>query len=246
MYFLNMYFPLSLQLKLKILIEKKMDIKKFLKSHMALIIPYLMFLFFGIAVLLLYRKTDIHIFINKLNSPFFDFFFKYMTEFGAFVLIAPIIIIQAFIRFRFALIAVASSIVATVITQILKRFVWYDSPRPKVVFQDLYNLHLVENVKLHSSHSFPSGHTAGAFALFVVLALVNKRPVYQFLFLMMAVLVGYSRMYLSQHFMIDVVVGSAVGTLSAFLCYFWLNNSRYAAKVSLDQPIQKVLKSSKR
>ena len=223
-----------------------MEIKKFLKSHLALVIPYSVFLLFGIVTLVLYQKTDIHIFINKLNSPFFDLFFKYMTEFGAFILIAPIIIIQAFIRFRIALIAVASSILATVITQILKRVVWYDSPRPKVVFQDLYNLHLVENVKLHSSHSFPSGHTAGAFALFVVLALANKRPVYQFFFLMMAVLVGYSRMYLSQHFMIDVVVGSAVGTLSAFLCYFWLNNSRYAAKTSLDQPILQFLRSSKR
>jgi len=223
-----------------------MDGKTFLKKRLALIIPYSIILVFSIAVLLLYSKIEIHLFINKLNSPFFDFFFKYMTEFGAFVLIAPIIILEAFVRYRYALMAIASSLMATLIVQLLKRLVWYDSPRPKVVFKDLYDLHVVENVQLHGSHSFPSGHTAGAFALFVVLALVNKRPIYQFFFLVMAVLVGYSRIYLSQHFLIDVVVGSMVGTLSAFVCYFWLMKAKNTARTNLDKSILSALKPSKR
>jgi len=223
-----------------------MDVTNFLKKRLAFIIPYAIILVFSITVLLLHSKIEIHLFINKLNSPFFDFFFKYMTEFGAFVLIAPIIILEAFVRYRYALMAIASSLLSTLIVQILKRLVWYDSPRPKVVFKDLYDLHVVENVQLHGSHSFPSGHTAGAFALFVVLALVNKRPVYQFFFLVMAVLVGYSRVYLSQHFLIDVVVGSIVGTLSAFVCYFWLMNAKNTARTNLDNSILSVLKPSKR
>lgn len=214
-----------------------MDVKKFLKGHLALIIPYSVILLFGLFMLIFYDKIEIHLFINKLNSPFGDYFFKYFTEFGAFTLIAPIIIIQAFIKFRYTFIAIAASILGTVITQILKRLVWYDSPRPKVVFEGLYNLHFVENVHLHSSHSFPSGHTAGAFALFIALALINKRPVYQFLFLVIAVLVGYSRMYLSQHFLTDVVVGSLVGTFSAFVCYFWLNNVKNSQRAFLEKSI---------
>ena len=202
-----------------------MNVKQVLKSHLAIVFPYSLFLISGIVILLLFSKVDIHLFVNKLNTPFFDFFFKYITEFGAFITIGPIILLQAFIRYRFALMTIVSSLLATMIVQLLKRFVWYDSPRPKVVFQNLYNLHFVENVRVHSSHSFPSGHTAGAFALFVVLALISKRPVYQFLFFMTAVLVGYSRMYLSQHFLIDVVVGSLVGTVSAVTCYFWFLNS---------------------
>ena len=214
-----------------------MDIKKFLKGHLALIIPYFVILFFCLFMLLVYNKIEINLFINKLNSPFCDYFFKYFTEFGAFILIAPIIIIQAFIKYRYAFIAIAASILGTLITQILKRLVWYDSPRPKVVFEGLYNLHFVENVHLHSSHSFPSGHTAGAFALFVALALINKRPVYQFLFLVIAILVGYSRMYLSQHFLTDVVVGSLVGAFSASVCYFWFNNVKNSQISFLEKSI---------
>jgi len=223
-----------------------METKVFIRNHLALIIPYFIILLFGIVVLIFNSKISIQLFINKLNSPLFDFFFKYITEFGTFILIAPIIIFETFIRYRFAVIAAFSSLLAIVITQILKRLVWYDSPRPKVVFQHLYDLHFVENVHLNSSHSFPSGHTAGAFALFVVLALINKRPVYQLFFLIIALLVGYSRVYLSQHFLIDVVVGSVVGTFSAFTCYFWLNSSKNrSARTYLDGSILTYLKSSK-
>jgi len=222
-----------------------MKLKHFLKNHLAIIIPFSVILIFGIVLLLTYSKIDIHLYINKHNSAFFDEYFKYMTEFGAFILIAPIIIIMALFKYRYALMAIASSVLASLIVQILKRIFYTDCPRPKVVFQDIYDLHFVENVHLHSSHSFPSGHTAGAFALFMVLALINKRPVWQFLFLMMAVLVGYSRMYLSQHFLIDVVVGSVVGTASAFTCYFWLNSSRFSNKRFLDQSILTSLKSMK-
>jgi len=221
-----------------------MNVKIFLKKHLALILPYILFLMVGLIILLAYSKTDIHLYINRMNTPFLDVFFKYITEFGAFILIAPIIVATAFIRYRYALIAIASSLLATLFTQILKRWVYYDSPRPKVVFQDICDLHLVENVHLHSNHSFPSGHTAGAFSLFIVLALINKRPVYQFFFLMVAVLVGYSRMYLSQHFLEDVVVGSAVGTVSAFISYIWLNSSRNTSRTWMDKSILTSLEAS--
>jgi len=222
-----------------------MNLKDILKTHFVFILTYIFILIVCIIFLILYTKVEIHWFLNRYNSPFWDVFFKYITEFGAFVLIAPIIIYLAFIRFRYAIIATASTLLSTLITQILKRVVWYDSPRPKVVFKDLNDLHLVENVHLHSNHSFPSGHTTGAFALFVVLALIHKRPFYQLTFLMTAILVGYSRIYLSQHFLIDVVVGSMVGTFSAFFCYLWFNNSISGKKTFMDKSILSFRKSGK-
>jgi len=222
-----------------------MDYRHFLKNHLAVIIPYSVILIFGIVLLFTFSKIDINLAVNRLNSPFLDLYFKYMSEFGAFLLIAPIIIIMALFRYRYALMAIASSVIASLVVQILKRIFYANSPRPIVVFQNMYDLHFVKNVHLHSSHSFPSGHTAGAFALFIVLALVNKRPVWQFLFLMMAVLVGYSRIYLSQHFLTDVLVGSVVGTASAFACYFWLSGNRFREKRFMDQSILMSLKSMK-
>ncbi|HET9571976.1 MAG TPA: phosphatase PAP2 family protein [Bacteroidales bacterium] len=161
-----------------------------------------------------------------MNTPLLDVFFKYWTLFGTFALIGPIILIQCFMKYRHALITAVSSLMGFLLVQLAKRFIWFDAPRPKVIFDTLPDIHYVTGVHLHSAHSFPSGHTTGAFALFMALALINKRPVWQMLFLIAAMLVGYSRLYLSQHFPIDVVVGSAIGTISALLSYNWFINSK--------------------
>ena len=42
--------------------------------------------------------------------------------------------------------------------------------------------------------------------------------------LALAALGGYSRIYLSQHFMIDVCVGSIVGFVTPFLIFFLFQN----------------------
>jgi membrane-associated phospholipid phosphatase len=39
----------------------------------------------------------------------------------------------------------------------------------------------------------------------------------------MAALVGYSRIYLGQHFMDDVLAGSVIGVVSAIVCWIYLD-----------------------
>jgi len=195
------------------------------KKHRFLLITYIQFLILGILFLSFHSNLDISMFINKMNAPFLDFFFKYWTLFGTFALIGPIILFQCFLKYRYALITAVSSLLGFFLVQIAKRFIWFDAPRPKVFFDALPNIHYVPGVQLHALHSFPSGHTTGAFALFIALALINKRPVWQMLFLITALLVGYSRLYLGQHFPIDVLVGSAIGTVSALLSFNWFINS---------------------
>lgn len=41
---------------------------------------------------------------------------------------------------------------------------------------------MVDGVHLHSAHSFPSGHATGAFAVFMVLALIVKNPFWKVFF----------------------------------------------------------------
>ena len=193
---------------------------KLSKNHRILFITYFQFLVLGILCLLFRNNLEISLFVNKINSPFLDFFFKYWTEFGSFALIGPIILLQCFLKYKYALITAASSLLGFLLVQFAKRFVWYDAPRPIVFLEKLQEFHTVAGVIPHRSHSFPSGHTTGAFALFMALALINKRPIYQMFFLISAILVGYSRMYLSEHFLVDVLVGSAIGTFSAALSYY--------------------------
>ncbi len=64
-----------------------------------------------------------------------------------------------------------------------------------------------------TSYSFPSGHTQSAFALWGSLATSVKNAWLRVLFIMLAVAVGFSRMYLGVHTPADVVVG-AVSTIA--------------------------------
>lgn len=70
---------------------------------------------------------------------------------------------------------------------------------------------------MNRTHSFPSGHTSTAFTLALLLASIVKRNVWVFVFPLIAFFVGYSRVYLAQHFVTDVLAGIFVGIVSAYL-----------------------------
>lgn len=87
----------------------------------------------------------------------------------------------------------------------------FHAPRPKAIISyDMYQ-HFIENITHSGNNSFPSGHTTSAFALATVLCLYAKNRYLQLLYFIMALLVGYSRIYLGQHFLPDVVVGMMIG-----------------------------------
>lgn len=71
-----------------------------------------------------------------------------------------------------------------------------------------------------SNASFPSGHSATAFALAWVLAKRFRRvgPA----FLALAAVIAFSRMYLNRHYLSDVTVGAAIGLLCAWATLRWL------------------------
>jgi undecaprenyl-diphosphatase len=73
--------------------------------------------------------------------------------------------------------------------------------------------HLHHLVALPHSHSFPSGHTTTSFACATVLsALVPRLRVPA---LLLAVAIGYSRLYVGVHYPLDVIGGAVLGTLVA-------------------------------
>lgn len=69
-------------------------------------------------------------------------------------------------------------------------------------------------------HSFPSGHTLHAFLVATVIFLYDKRigiPA-----LIIAAVMGFSRIYLFVHFPSDVICGALIGAAVAVGCYFLL------------------------
>ena len=67
-----------------------------------------------------------------------------------------------------------------------------------------------------SDFSFPSGHTCASFAAAFVLYRAFPKK-YSWIFLLLAVLIAYSRLYLGVHYPSDVLAGFAVGAFSAFI-----------------------------
>lgn len=64
-------------------------------------------------------------------------------------------------------------------------------------------------------YSFPSGHTAAATVAVVVFSM--NSPSLLPVFILFAILVGLSRVYLGVHYLTDVIVGALLALLSLFL-----------------------------
>ena len=88
--------------------------------------------------------------------------------------------------------------------------------RPKLLFSErLYGFDF-----FHSEHawtSFPSGHSATAFSMAVVFAILYPR--YRFFFYCFGALIAFSRVFLTEHYISDIIAGSFLGIVSTVLLY---------------------------
>ncbi|MFY0591987.1 phosphatase PAP2 family protein [Roseivirga sp.] len=174
---------------------------------------------FGV-VLVMTAHGDIVLWFNKNHNNTLDLFFKYWTYLGDGVLLGVlglVLLLTNYYRFLMFIIAVAFQ---TVFVHIFKQWLSAGEPRPKTFFADQIEvLNFVEGVTVRGYDSFPSGHTASGFTLFFFLILIIKNEWARVALFITAVLVGFSRVYLLQHFARDIYVGSLFGILSVLLAY---------------------------
>jgi undecaprenyl-diphosphatase len=150
---------------------------------------------------------------GRLTSPFLDSLMPYVTDKSNFlgVVIVAAVLILVFGRRQdrvglLILVAVVatSDLTCNAFKHLLMR------PRP---------CHALEGVRLlvgcGGSYSMPSGHATNIFAAMVFLSLRYSKGLP--LFLALAFLVAYSRMYVGVHYPSDVMVGAALGTGIAVL-----------------------------
>lgn len=95
--------------------------------------------------------------------------------------------------------------------QVLKPL--YKAPRPKAIISSDTYTYFFEGITHSGITSFPSGHATTIFALATVLAFSGKNKYGALAYFFFATLVAYSRVYLGQHFMEDVLVGAMLGTI---------------------------------
>ena len=173
-------------------------------------------------------KQQFFLLLNTDLGTFADYFFATFSYGGDALMWLPLLLVTIFILKRKDVLPLIISgfLICTVLTQICKYVIVPDEPRPTKAIADNSLIHTVPNVELHTISSFPSGHTATVFCFYLLFCLLLSKRWWLVSGLIFAMLVGYSRIYLAQHFPLDVAAGIIVGIISIFLSlriqqYLW-------------------------
>ncbi|HEU4555777.1 MAG TPA: phosphatase PAP2 family protein [Chitinophaga sp.] len=156
--------------------------------------------------------------INQTHNSVADVLMTGLTYLGDGAAFAVVLVCTLIARkYKLFLIGLVSILAVALIVQTAKHAI--DAPRPLLYFQNASFVHVVKWVSVHYHNSFPSGHSAGAFALFCYLALIDNNKLRGLLFVSLALVAAYSRIYLAQHFFADIYIGSIIGTGCSFIVY---------------------------
>lgn len=153
--------------------------------------------------------------LQGLSNVVFDNLFKVITFFGDqifFILIGVLIfwLYNKKYAFKLVLAFLASSVLVGVLKVFAKR------PRPyEYTAEGLRSIGSKTN-----GYSFPSGHSQGSGLMFFGLKdTFGKKKGIFYALLALLILVPFSRMYLGQHFLTDVLVGTLIGALGIYLMF---------------------------
>lgn len=180
---------------------------------------YLILLCACLIVKICFTREQIYFSVNGHYSRWADFVFPFVTDVGNgwTIIIASVLLVL--INYRYAFLLATTYTITSLLAQIVK-FIFV-APRPHLYFKSqISTMHFVKGVEILNYNSFPSGHTVSAFAGAVLITYLAKRKGWGILLLLVAVSVGFSRMYLSEHFFEDVVAGSSLGV---FITIFWIS-----------------------
>jgi len=181
-----------------------------LATFFSLVIVFLLGVFIAI-----YGKDRSFLMINSRYSTQADYFFNYVTLLGEWILWVPIFLYALFIKRNFLLPVLAALAICTLLTHLGKKVIFEGQPRPLLLLKDVAR---AVPILKHNNYvnSFPSGHTSTAFTTALLLSFIVRKKFAVYFFPIIAFLVGYSRVYLAQHFVTDVLAGSIIGIISSY------------------------------
>ncbi|MBY0479512.1 MAG: phosphatase PAP2 family protein [Chitinophagaceae bacterium] len=177
----------------------------------------------GIVVLLCWGKEAVFLKLNHQHSDLSDVVLKYFTFLGEGLLMAILGVVLFLIgKRKLGILMLISFVLSGLLAQGIKRV--KKDPRPGLYFQKKEMVHNIDGELLKGRNSFPSGHTTTAFAMFSLLSFATRNKAVQFLYFAAACTVGYSRIYLGQHFTEDVLAGAALGVLTSLVLLWVFRN----------------------
>ena len=210
--------------------------KEFVKNNGIYLGLYLLTLLVASYFLLSYNKILNHEMLNYwVRYPLINAFYKYFTHVGDGIVAAGLAIVIMFYNAKRGQYILLAYVFGGITSSIIKYSFNYVRPfHYFVYYRKHYELNLVEGVDMLGERSFPSGHSITAFAVFSALAFSTENKWAKLGFFVVALNAAFSRMYLSQHWLVDVFVGSLVGITFAILLYFvFYKSTRFNIKFDL-------------
>lgn len=194
-----------------------------MRAHLrACSIYYGLFILWGVLgglIILTTEQRDLHLTFNNANVFGNDTFFSFATWLGDGYFAYGLAIALCFFRFRWGVSVFVACLFAGLTSQILKERVFGPVPRPVASFGEPTPLYLVPGLDQHLLYSFPSGHSAIAFALATSLMVLVPWKTLRATLFFLALLAAYSRVYLSQHFFEDIYAGSFIGLIAGLIAH---------------------------
>ena len=148
--------------------------------------------------------------INSRRNSFLDKFYKYFFYMGkSYSIPVYILIFYIFLKdFNFLNHLIVSLLITGIIMPALKYTIRHK--RPSALLE---NVNLLEPVSLKS---FPSADSGYVFTIFTV-SLFYGNIYLSLILLIIALIIGYGRVYMGAHFPLDVLVGYFFGFLAGIL-----------------------------
>ncbi|MCU0321604.1 MAG: phosphatase PAP2 family protein [Chitinophagaceae bacterium] len=174
-------------------------------------------------------KNEFFLLLNNNYGTTADIFFTIFTYLGDGAIWAVLLFV--FIKYSKQNIPllIAAFVICTLLVQVCKYVIIPDAFRPIKAIAATHLIHIVKGMEPHETASFPSGHTSAAFSFFLIgCLLIHKKWIVPIGFIY-AILVGYSRVCLAQHFPFDVAAGMLVGIITvglSILIQQWLNKKK--------------------
>jgi len=186
--------------------------------------------------LLTMDRFELHRTMHPIHTHALDTFFRYATHLGDGLMPTVIAIYLLFFqRSRSFLMMALGCTLSAIVVQVLKQGPFSGMDRPSGFREQLGDLHWLEGLEVHRHFSFPSGHAAVAFSMCFALAVLTGRKGWGIGLALLAVLVAYSRVYLNQHFTLDLWAGMVIGAGASWSIYYYLYRSRYSKLAWLER-----------
>ena len=178
--------------------------------------------------LLVVPKAGLHLALCQPHTAFLDSLVPVYTNLVDW-LPYLVVLLLLFYRAGWATFLASNLLLSTLIVQPIKHILC--APRPLTWFAENMpdvSLPLVEGVRMNYWLSFPSGHTTTFFVLFFSLSIIlcaeniKGKNILSFLCFLCASFGAYTRIYLSQHFALDIFAGILIAVCSTLVLYFFL------------------------